>query len=200
MLVFVGLLWVQMMFCFTPNSAPKYMLSAQSIRALLVQWHPHVPSPTVEHCVPRSHYQKKDKVLGRDMHALMCVPKVLNSKRSNFKLVDANFTDTWAKERPGPSIALRDDKRRLFLTPEVYRGSYARSIGYFVLTYPRYTNLVHSNVLDLELLLQWSCLHPCSYVESKRHEAIAMIQQNQNPFFENPQKAHTDLLELLDGL
>ena len=85
---------------------------------------PNVTSPTVEHCVPRSHYFDGDKTLGRDMHALICVPKGLDCKRSNFKLVDANFIDI-----PDSGIALRDDKRRHFVPPELYRGPYARSIG-----------------------------------------------------------------------
>lgn len=196
----VNLLLLQMMLFFTPNPRPKSMLTNQSIKALMARWHPIVCSPTIEHCVPRSYYHKGDKVLGRDMHALICLPKALNFHRSNYKLVDADCTEGWRKVGPDPGIAFRHDRRRLFVPPEHYRGPYARSIGYFVLTYPSYFDIVHSNVLDLELLLKWSCLYPCTSVESKRHETIASIQQNYNPFFVDPKQAHHGLLTLLHDL
>lgn len=179
------------------NKAPSYLLSPASIRVLMSNLHPHVCSPTIEHCVPRSHYRKGDeKILGRDMHGLICVPESLNSHRSNYKLVDANCTHGW--KPVGHGVAFRHDGRRLFIPPPRYRGAYARSIGYFVITHPSYANLVHRKVLDLELLVDWCEAYPCTRLEEEVHATIASIQRNKNPFFVNPEKASRSVLTLVD--
>ena len=195
MRAFLGLLFVQMMACF--NKAPSYLLSPASIRVLMANLHPTVCSPTIEHCVPRSHYREgDDQILGRDMHALICVPESLNSHRSNYRLVDVKCTEGW--KAVGQGVAFRHDRRRLFLPPPKYRGAYARSIGYFVLTYPSYADLVHSKVLDLELLVEWSGMYPCTHVEAEVHATIASIQKNKNPFVTNPAAASRSVLKLVD--
>ena len=85
----------------------------------------------------------------------------------------------------------------MLVPPIVYRGPYARSIGYFVLTYPNYAPLVHLQVLDLRLLVRWSELHPITYCEEVAHETIASMQDNVNPFFIDEVEAYQDIMNKL---
>lgn len=177
---------------------PKYLLSAGSIRTLMASMHPAVSNPTIEHCVPKCHYRGTvdGQVMERDMHALICLPAKLNSARSNYKLCDPCSTNGWSKIAGG--AAYRHEKRRLFFPPAAYRGAYARSIGYFVLTYPSYAHVVHSQVLDLDLLVEWSQNHPCNHMEIVKHETIASIQHNENPFVTDPASAERLVLDFFE--
>lgn len=161
--------------------------------------HPTICNPTIEHCVPQSFYHRQDhRDLSRDMHALICLPGGLNSHRSNFKLVEPESTTGWSDVGQG-GYAFKHEKRRLFVPPDKYRGPYARSIGYFALTYPSYASLVHSRVLDLRVLAEWSDAHPSTYSEKVAHETIASIQNNVNPFFVDSLDATHALLDLMSG-
>lgn len=70
--------------------------------------------------------------------------------------------------------------------------------SYTVLTYPRYVGLVHAQVLDLRLLLEWDSRYPCTDEERKVHAAIAGMQRNQNPFVTNPSLASSCVWNLVD--
>lgn len=178
-------------------SRPSYLLSLSSIRQVMAALNPTVCNPTIEHCVPQSYYHTDDhQRLARDMHALICLPGGLNSQRSNYKLVEEGSMTGW--EPVGPDgYAMKHERRRLFVPPIIYRGPYARSVGYFALTYPEYAHLVHARVLDFKLLVQWSELHPATYSEKVVHETIASLQNNANPFLVDPVEAQHSVLELL---
>lgn len=180
------------------NRPPSYLLSLASIRQVMSNLHPTICNPTIEHCVPRSYYHRNDhQNLARDMHALLCLPGGLNSHRSNFKLVEPEKTSGWEAVGQG-GHAFKHEKRRLFVPPTKYRGPYARSIGYFVLTYPTYASLVHSRVLDLRVLADWSEVYPITHSEQVVHATIESIQENCNPFFVDAWEAQQAVLELLD--
>jgi endonuclease I len=130
------------------------------------------------------------------MHSLICLPRRLNSQRSNYKLVESASLDDW-KAVGNEKLGVRHNKRRLFIPPVLYRGPYARSIGYFVLTYPTYASLVHLRVLDLRLLVKWSEEYPITHSEEYAHEIIASMQDNVNPFFIDEMDAYQDITNLL---
>ena len=167
------------------NRLPAYFLSPASIRKVMYELHPSVCTPTIEHCVPQSMYAPADRWVARDMHGLMCLPSQLNLHRSNYKLRPEPAADPgdggWQAVGEG-GHALKHTRRRLFVPPPLYRGMYARGVGYFVLTYPDYAAAVHARVLDFEHLLEWSLAHPPSHQEKVAHHAIAAIQENTNPF------------------
>jgi hypothetical protein len=159
--------------------APMYLLSRHSIPRVLKPLHTHVPNPSIEHCVPQSLYNPVQRhALARDMHGLTCIPLGMNQRRSNYQLSDGQG----------------DPKNRTFSPPQLYRGPYARSIGYFLLVYPNYTGLIHTRVLDLDLLVKWSLLHPPKYHDYVAHATIASIQGNANPFFDDSDQARHDIL------
>lgn len=152
---------------------PSTMLCPSKIRKLFKDFHPHVNDPSVEHCVPRSLY-KEEKQLGRDMHNLISMPRSLNSKRSNYKLVESIVE----KQEQG---AKKNTKNKVFVPPEHFRGRYARSIGYFFLLYPHYQDPIARLVLDPELLLRWNSEYPPSDTEMGLHERVSHLQSNENP-------------------
>jgi len=181
----------------TMNKPPTHLLSIKSVRQVITKLHPAIKDPTLEHCVPRSLYAKTDRsILLRDMHALTCLPRRLNSQRSNYTLVETGPLEGWKAVGRGEH-ALKHDNYRLFIPPMIYRGPYARSIGYFVLTYPNYAPIVHLRVLDLRLLIQWSEEYPISHAEEYAHETIASIQDNVNPFFIDELDAYQDITSFL---
>lgn len=128
------------------------------------------------------------------MHSLLLMSRQLNVHRSNYKLVE-EFVALNGLEAVGE--AFKHNTHRLFIPPTQYRGPYARSIGYFVLTYPSYASVVHSNVLDLRLLLSWLEKHPVTYSCKKAHANIANIQDNVNPLIVDHVDACHDLSKIL---
>ena len=170
----------------TVNGPPRNLFSRKAIRKIMTSLHPTMDSPTIEHCVPQSHYKKTDRWrMARDMHGLTCLPRHLNSHRSNYRLVESI------------SQTEKHDKHGVFAPPPEYRGVYARSIGYIVLTYPSYASLVHTNVLDLNLLIKWSEMYPCTYADEVVHANVASLQQNANPLFLNAVDAYHDITTML---
>ena len=189
----VLLLWMPLVNCF--NLVPQTLLCEPSIRILMKKLYPNVGSPTIEHCVPKSFLFPKDKrTLSRDMHGIICLPSQLNCWRSNYKLVEC--PDPYDGSWKGLGKAFRHERLRLFCPPTPYRGLYARSIGYFALTYPPYAPIIHASVLDFELLVDWSSTYPLTENEKVTHAAIASVQRNENPFVTRPRVAERALFTL----
>lgn len=157
---------------------PSTLLRPKSIRKLFRESHPYMGELSVEHCVPKSLY-KEEQALAHDMHNLISMPRLLNSHRSNFTLVD-DMHDTlhgWMDVLE----AKKNVRKKLFIPPKQYKGLYSRSIGYFYLIYPRYKDPIRKLVLDPELILQWNSEYPPSSTEVALHHKICQLQQNENP-------------------
>ena len=155
--------------------------SPRYIRKLFREFHPHVPNPSVEHCVPQSMF-KPQKILGRDMHNLLSMPAGLNSHRSNFKLVQAmESMDTSKITKIKEWDAWKCPQQRIFMPPDAYKGRYARAIGYFYLVYPVYQERILTQVLDSQCIIEWNLRYPPSDEERRLHDVVTTLQENENP-------------------
>jgi endonuclease I len=135
------------------------------------------------------------------MHALACIPREMNVRRSNFKLGDDLHIPRESDD--DDHLGWRQDKcvtqtpQKIFVPDPTYRGIYARKIGYAILTYPKYASLIHTQVLDIRLVLEWSNMHRATYIEKRAHDTIASIQENVNPMLDCFPDAQLALLEML---
>lgn len=159
------------------SKPPSTLFRYTDIRKLFREFHPFIENPSIEHCVPRSVYKDNPR-LGRDMHNLICLPRHLNSHRSNYKLVNFKKSEQWKCLEQG---AKKNTKKQFFVPPSAFKGMYARSIGYFFLVNPTYQDQIQRFVLDPELLLQWDSEHPPSSTEMRLHDRISHLQENENP-------------------
>ena len=156
----------------------KKPIPFSTLRQLLVQCYPHIASPTLEHCVPRSYFPHT-----RDAHNIILLPRYLNSHRSNYRLVESLPSGT-STQSPPVSLGLGAVKctaSRAFVPQSQYRGRYARAIAYVYLTYPDFRQRIERNVLSLDLMWSWLLEHRPSDEDVEASYRIAEAQGNENP-------------------
>jgi endonuclease G len=146
-----------------------------------------------EHVVPQSWFGKREPMRS-DLHHLFTCESDCNSFRGNIPYFD--FKDFEPQPAPDPAEAAarrlcgkRDVERgRQGFEPEFNKGAVARATLYFLLRYPGEIGdrPVEFNPDDVGLLIDWHNGNPVSDWERHRNEAIAEVQQNRNPFIDNP--------------
>ena len=78
----------------------------------------------------------------------------------------------------------------MFFEPmDVHKGNVARSILYFSIRYKMPIDNLQETFLKF-----WNLLDPVDAAEKARHEGIAKVQGNRNPFIDRPELA----LEIAD--
>ena len=64
--------------------------------------------------------------------------------------------------------SIKTSEKKIFLPPEKYRGSIARSSMYFLTTYTEFENLILDKVIDPYTLLTWHHMYPVTDFEKEK--------------------------------
>jgi deoxyribonuclease I len=128
-----------------------------------------------EHTWPQSQLKEagKDDAVS-DLHHLYPTDTEANGKRSNYPF-GVPTTVTWSKD--GSELGRDAEGRIVFRPPAEHRGDVARAMFWIATAYnldiPAYEEAV---------LRQWHDEDPVSQAERTRHDEIAEVQHDQNPF------------------
>lgn len=136
-----------------------------------------------EHTWPQSRFNPSfPKLLQKnDIHHLYPVNSRANSSRSNHILAMVNgraVNKTCQTSRRGMAIG---SSLTAFEPPVDHRGNAARALFYFSTRYK-----INIGPLEEGFLRQWHHDDPVDYEERKRNNAIFKIQNNRNPFIDEP--------------
>lgn len=160
-----------------------------------------------EHCMPRSWWEVSDDygVANSDLHNLYPSDYTANSKKSNYPLGEVG-TASWTNGvvKLGANT-YSGYSGTVFEPADEYKGDFARTYFYMVTCHEDYSNRWSSPMLNnntypvfqtwaINMLLDWARHDPVSQKEIDRNNAVFEIQQNRNPFIDNP-----DLLEYIWG-
>ncbi len=164
-----------------------------------------------EHAFPRSWYGpggNEDMPMHADLHHIFPTDAWVNGLRSYlpFGVVTNPTTTTQNGSKHGPNATV-GFSGNVFEPIGEYKGDIARTMFYMVTRYHDlvagwFSSSTHGSlVLDgtafpafktwfLDLMLQWSRQDPPSQKEIDRNNAVFAIQNNRNPFIDNPDYAN----------
>lgn len=145
-----------------------------------------IPDPNYlncEHTWPQSRFSPNFPTLVQknDLHHLYPADSRANSSRSNhiFAMVDGRAVNkTCQSSRRGMAIG---SSLTAFEPAENHRGNVARALFYFSVRYK-----IHIDPLEEGYLREWHREDPVDAEERKRNDEIFKIQQNRNPFIDEP--------------
>lgn len=151
-----------------------------------------------EHSLPKSWWGGDEKEAYTDINHLYPSDSKANTAKKNFPLgmvQKASFNNGVCKVGT-PQSGMGGGCQSVFEPANEYKGDFARTYFYMATCYQDYTwkyTYMLSNSSDLTLsswaynmLLQWSRQDPVSQKEIDRNEAVFKIQNNRNPFIDNP--------------
>lgn len=144
---------------------------------------PDPKSMNTEHTWPQSKFTDAfpKEMQKTDLHHLYPTGSKINSERGNFPFAEVNGAGgtSCAGTKRGKAISTNADT--YFEPPVFQRGNTARSMFYFSTRYKMAIDAVQEYYLR-----QWHVLDPVDANEEARHEAIAKIQNNRNPYIDDP--------------
>jgi len=151
-----------------------------------------------EHSFPKSWWGGTQVDAYTDLNHLYPSDADANMAKNNYPLGEvstASFNNGVTKV--GTPIAGQGGGCSTVFEPDdEYKGDFARTYFYMATCYQdytwRYTYMVNNtswltlNQWSIDLLLKWSRQDPVSDKETARNEAVYIIQNNRNPFIDNP--------------
>ena len=151
-----------------------------------------------EHSFPKSWWGGSQNEAYTDINHLYPSESKANTAKSNLPLgvvINASFNNGVCKVGT-PQSGMGGGCKSVFEPADEYKGDFARTYFYMATCYQDYTwkyTFMLSNSSDLtlskwayEMLLEWSRQDPVSQKEIDRNEAVFKIQNNRNPFIDNP--------------
>ena len=115
-----------------------------------------------------------------DLHHLFPVKSLANSTRGN-----SPFAEVSGEGLPDCKSSIRGidiySQNSAFEPPQSHKGNVARALFYFAVRYK--LNIPQHEEIHLR---RWHTEDPVDSLESLRHEKIALIQGNRNPFIDDP--------------
>ena len=160
-----------------------------------------------EHSFPRSWYGGSDIVpMHTDLFHIFPIDQIINSQRGNFPYGEVGAINNIREGGKGkfgrPREGLGYNETSVFEPDDEYKGDIARTFFYMV---TRYENILEDwyefegarRMLNgtaypafrewaLEMLVRWHLNDPVSQKEIDRNNAIYKLQNNRNPFIDNP--------------
>lgn len=136
-----------------------------------------------EHTWPQSKFNKSESTSAQksDLHHLFPVDSRSNSSRGNIMFAEVNGRDV--HENCSASQRGQDiySQQTAFQPPLEHRGNVARAMFYFSIRY-------NISIPDREEkhLREWHLQDPVDAMEIKRNEEIFKLQNNRNPFIDEP--------------
>lgn len=148
-----------------------------------------IPDHTVfntEHTWPQSRFNDElpEEVQKTDLHHLYPTFSKINAERGNYPYADVGEQSP-KKLQCGESKlgkALGSAQGVYFEPAAGHKGNVARSLFYFSVRY----NLKIDTTQEI-FLKMWHLIDPVTEKDRARHEIIAKIQNNRNPFIDNPE-------------
>lgn len=149
---------------------------------------PSVAQVNAEHIVPQSFFDKKNPML-TDLHHLYSAPPKLNSKRSNNKFKQMDYSECFefcrenkcTSKRPSDpdnySCISKDKKNWMPIKSD--RGTVARAILYFM---TMYDDVPMSKLGDVNTFKQWNRDFPPTAFDIERNQRVNATQGNANPY------------------
>jgi len=154
-----------------------------------------------EHSFPKSWWGGTQVDAYTDLNHLYPSDADANMAKSNYPLGEvstANF-DNGCTRVGTPVAGQGGGSSTVFEPDDDYKGDFARTYFYMATCYQdytwKYTYMVSNNSWltlnqwSINLLLKWSREDPVSDKEVARNEAVYKIQNNRNPFIDNPSLA-----------
>lgn len=149
-----------------------------------------------EHLWPKSHggFNNSSAYAYTDIHHLRPSDESINSERGSLE-----FNEGGVPTKESPEAGNKKDPQRGTFEPrDAVKGDIARSMFYMATRYEGKdpitpdleinvgNNSPTSHLGDLCTLLKWHKQDPVDDFEKQRHEKIYSIQNNRNPFIDNP--------------
>lgn len=151
-----------------------------------------------EHSFPKSWWGGDQVEAYTDINHLYPSDAKANTAKNNFPLgevLKASFNNGVCKVGT-PQSGMGGGCQSVFEPADEYKGDFARTYFYMATCYQDYTwkyTYMLSNSSDLtlskwayDMLLDWARKDPVSQKEIDRNEAVFKIQNNRNPFIDNP--------------
>lgn len=135
-----------------------------------------------EHTWPQSKFNVRMSRSAQksDLHHLFPVKSLANSTRGN-----SPFAEVLGEGLPDCKSSMRGidiySQNSAFEPPQSHKGNVARALFYFAVRYK--LNIPQHEEIHLR---RWHTEDPVDSLESLRHEKIALIQGNRNPFIDDP--------------
>lgn len=162
-----------------------------------------------EHCMPRSWWGKRDKYssydANGDLHNLFPSDYAANAAKSNLPLGEVGISQFEnGSSKVGRNTYPKGYQGQVFEPADEYKGDFARIYFYMVTCYEDYAynwrNDATKSMLQkgtypsfqpwaIEMLLKWHRNDPVSEKERDRNKQVYRIQNNRNPFVDNPELA-----------
>lgn len=137
-----------------------------------------------EHVWPQSKFNSRfsKRAQKSDLHNLLPTFSRINSDRGNYP-----FADVRSERRVFCSAAemgspTRGGSRTSFEPPAEVKGDVARAMFYFSVRYQLEIDSTQETFLRI-----WHAQDPVDQLESTKHDTIAEVQGNRNPFIDDPE-------------
>ena len=134
-------------------------------------------SINAEHTYPQSQGVDGTPALA-DLHHLFPADALANGKRSSFPFGDV-VTVEW--EQNGAKLGLDAAGVRVFEVPDAHKGDTARALFYVSALYE-----LPIDDLEEKAMRRWNRRDPVDADERARNDRIASVQENRNPFVDDP--------------
>ena len=147
---------------------------------------------SIEHIFPRSHLDKKDH---NDMHNIVRTINELNTQRSNYRYHEeiCPNDENWIKLKFDNYV---NHKNKLFVPNSASRGFISRSILYMSKEY----DYNPSDVIDVDVLINWYYTYPPTKEERFHNEFIKKFQNRNNDFISKYGKKSKAIKSYLEKL
>ena len=145
-----------------------------------------LPDPkfmNTEHTWPQSKFSKSfpENTQKTDLHHLYPAGSKINSERGNLPFAEVNSVGSISCQNSQRGKPISTNSGSFFEPPTEHKGNVARSMFYFSTRYKMPIDPVQEYFLR-----QWHILDPIDANEKARHEIISQIQNNRNPYIDDP--------------
>jgi endonuclease I len=149
-----------------------------------------------EHSFPQSWFGGSVQPMHTDLFHLYPTDGYVNNRRSNYPFGEVSNA-TWTSQN-GSKVGSNTTSGYtgvVFEPIDAYKGDFARSCFYMSVRYYEQDNswpgspMTNGSQLKpwaLELMMEWHENDPVSAKETSRNNAVYAIQENRNPFIDNP--------------
>jgi len=160
-----------------------------------------------EHSFPKSWWGGSTDTMYTDLFHLVPTDGKVNGMRSSYEFGQVS-SPTWTSRnggKLGPNVYPGSSGAVAFEPVDEYKGDFARAYLYMATRYANKIDawasspMVDGDLADadgssfeawaLEMLLAWHAADPVDQKERNRNDAIFLIQDNRNPFIDNPSYA-----------
>lgn len=150
--------------------------------------HPNgrLPDPVVlntEHTWPQSKFSHRfnKETQKTDLHHLFPTFSRINSERGNLPFAEVNAERELSCDESHRGHPTQGGNGTYFEPPDTHKGNVARAMFYFSIRYQISIDPVQEYYLRI-----WHKEDPVDSTEKTRHDRIAKLQGNRNPFIDNP--------------